>query len=106
MKPRSQLAPAVNFVLTLLAVIGCALFGLWLAVPAKAAAKPVTHILAVHFFNEAESKPPYMLLPFTDGEACLKEADKRNRTDEQMRRDDLRAMGAEYVCLKIERVTV
>lgn len=69
------------------------------------AQQPVTHILAVHFFNNV-AKAPVLVEPFGDSESCQTEALKRNKVDENLRRPDLRAMGAEYVCLKIERVIV
>ena len=95
----------INVILAVIGVVGAVALVAW-AAPSNAADKTVTHLLAVVFFAEAETRRPFIVSPMFSADECMKQAEKLNKTDEQMRRPDLRAMGAEYVCLKIQRVTV
>ncbi len=46
---------------------------------------------------------PGLLERFQSHEACMVEADKRNRTDPDLRTQLAREAGIEYVCLKVVR---
>jgi hypothetical protein len=63
----------------------------------------ITYILAVVFYADMQNRAPMPVGPFKSQDACFSEALKRNKTDPQLQRNDLRELGAEYVCLKIER---
>ena len=62
----------------------------------------VGSILALVAFG-SPLEAPKLLEAFADHGACMVAADKRNRTDEALRTPALRAVGAEYACLKIVR---
>jgi hypothetical protein len=48
---------------------------------------------------------PQPLAPYKNKEDCMAEAAKMNKTEEAIRTPKNKAMGAEFVCLKVERVT-
>lgn len=64
----------------------------------------IEYILAVAFLNAMEARKPHMVGPMPSRSACMAAAEKANKTDEQMRDPQLRELGAEYVCLKVEKV--
>lgn len=65
----------------------------------------IEYILAVAFLNAMDARKPVMVAPHTTRSACMAAAEKANKTDPQMQDPALRAMGAEYVCMKVEKVS-
>jgi hypothetical protein len=65
----------------------------------------VTYILALAFLH-VPGAPPKLIAPHESREACMVDAAKYNRADEQLRSKGAREAGMEYVCLKIERATI
>lgn len=63
-------------------------------------------ILAYAMMFHLEDSRPQLMVPFTSLAACLIEAEKLNRTDEDLRDPRVRAVGGEYVCLVIKKVGV
>ena len=66
----------------------------------------IEYILAVAFLNVMDARKPHMVLPMETRSACMAEAEKRDKQDEQLRDPQLRELGAEYVCLKVKRFGV
>lgn len=65
----------------------------------------VSYILALALLKVPESAPK-LIAPHTSRESCMVDAAKLNSTDAQLRSKGAREIGAEYVCLKIERTTI
>jgi len=65
----------------------------------------VLYILAFTLLNVPEAAPELMA-PHKSRESCMVAAAKLNNTDESLRSKGAREVGAEYVCLKIERTTI
>lgn len=66
----------------------------------------IEYILAYALLNAMQTEAPRSIKPFEDRSACMAEAEKRNRTDERLRDKEVRALGGEFVCLKVERAGV
>lgn len=62
-------------------------------------------ILAYAMLNAMSESAPRPLAPMPSRSACLAEAEKRNRTDENLRDPEVRKLGGEFVCLHVVRVT-
>jgi hypothetical protein len=64
----------------------------------------IEYILAIAFLMDMETVKPYIVSPQKSKESCMVEAQEKNNKE----RDFLKSLGqgAEFVCLKIERVTV
>lgn len=62
----------------------------------------VTYILALAFLNVADAAPK-LLEPHKTQDACHAAANARNRKDEGLQTQQARELGAEFVCLKVER---
>jgi hypothetical protein len=65
----------------------------------------IEFILALAALNEPNTAP-HLVSSHRERSACMTLAEKRNRTDEDLRTVEARVKGLEYVCLKIERVRV
>lgn len=89
--------------LAAVAFLGVLLFGAKLA---HAGGNRVTYILAYVQMHRLEESRPQFIAPMFSREQCLVEAEKRNRTDENLRDPAVRQLGGEFVCLKIERALV
>ncbi len=63
-------------------------------------------ILAYALLAKLDATAPQMVAPMPTRSACLAEAERRNRTDERLRQKDVRAVGGEFVCLQVVRVSV
>ncbi len=63
------------------------------------------YYLAIVFFLAMTTEPIPLSGPF-DKETCMIKAEKSNRTNKAVREKEARELGAEFVCLKVERVTV
>jgi hypothetical protein len=59
--------------------------------------------LAVVFFAVADQRPPFVMAHFTDAAECHKAAARVNAMEPRMKAPDFQAMGAEAVCLKVDR---
>lgn len=66
----------------------------------------ITYILALILANHMDTAAPQAVAPFKDREACMVAAEKANNTDRDLRTPEARKAGAQYACLKIEKVTV
>lgn len=66
----------------------------------------IEYILAFAFLANLKEDAPQQIAPYADRSAWMAEAEKRNRTDVRLRADDVRAKGGEFVCLKVERVSI
>lgn len=62
-------------------------------------------LLAVVGFADPNVRP-YIVARYSSMEACQADALRLNRTTEKLREPEMRRIGAEFVCLKIERSTV
>lgn len=62
-------------------------------------------ILALVSLTNSDIKPS-LLKEFKSHEACMVEADRRNRTDTDLRKRVAREESIEYVCLKVVRSRV
>lgn len=60
-------------------------------------------ILAYALLAKLDTVAPQFVLPYKERDTCIAEADKRNRTDANLRDPQVRALGGEFVCLKIVR---
>lgn len=65
----------------------------------------IEYILAVAFLNAMDARKPVMVAPHETRSSCMAAAEKANKTDPQMQIPEIRALGAEYVCLKVEKVS-
>jgi hypothetical protein len=65
----------------------------------------VSYILALAFLH-VPGAPPKLIAPYESREACMVDAAKYGKADETLRSKGAREAGAEYVCLKIERVVI
>jgi hypothetical protein len=92
----------LNFVISI--ILTLSIFVVLILWPVGAKAAPVTHILSIIFTKSLESTKPYSVSPFTSGEDCLIEAEKKNKTETEFLKN--LGEGAEFACLKIQRVTV
>jgi hypothetical protein len=94
---------SLNFVLALVGIAFCVVFLLFLPMLAKAQQdKPVTHFLAIHHFK-APTTEPHILGATGDGDECRRAAAKLNLTNPAIKVPDEVELGAEFVCLAIER---
>jgi hypothetical protein len=59
--------------------------------------------LAVVFFGVIEQRPPAVLAYFTSVEACHQQARRMNAMEPVLKGSDMKALGAEAVCLKVDR---
>jgi hypothetical protein len=59
--------------------------------------------LAVVFFSVIEQRPPAVLAYFTSVEACHQQARRMNAMEPVLKGSDMKALGAEAVCLKVDR---
>lgn len=66
----------------------------------------IEYILAYVLLNQLQTQAPRPIAAMETRSACMAEAEKRNRTDERLRDKDVRALGGEFVCLKVERVRI
>jgi hypothetical protein len=62
--------------------------------------------LAVVFFAVLEQRPPAVLAYHNTAEACYAAARRMNAMEPQLKLPHMRAMGAEAVCLKVDRPTL
>lgn len=62
-------------------------------------------ILAYAMLNMLHQSAPVPVAAMTSRSACMAEAERRNRTDENLRDPKVRQLGGEFVCLRIVRVT-
>lgn len=62
----------------------------------------VTYILALAFLHVADAAPR-LLEPHTSRDACMVAAEQHNKADDGLRTEQGKKLGAEFVCLKIER---
>jgi hypothetical protein len=65
----------------------------------------VSYILALAFLH-VPGAPPKLVAPHESRESCMVDAAKYNKADDQLKSKGAREAGAEYVCLKIERVVI
>jgi hypothetical protein len=63
----------------------------------------VHFFLAVVFFGVIEQRPPAVLAYFTSAEACYSQARRMNAMEPILKGSDMKALGAEAVCLKVDR---
>lgn len=63
------------------------------------------YILALAFLNTTEAAPQLVAAMKTQ-EMCMVNAAKLNARNADLQTPQARAVGAEYVCLKIERVNI
>jgi hypothetical protein len=63
------------------------------------------YILAVVFLLSPQTRPE-LISPMPDKETCMAQAEQFNKTNETLRTEEARSLGAEFVCLKIERVNI
>lgn len=66
----------------------------------------IEYILAIAMLNNLKETAPKLVQPHESKESCYQDAEKRNQTDDGLRSVQARELGAEYVCLKIERVRI
>jgi hypothetical protein len=59
--------------------------------------------LAVVFFSVIEQRPPAVLAHFTSVEACHQQARRMNAMEPALKGSDMKALGAEAVCLEVVR---
>lgn len=65
----------------------------------------VESILALAALN-LPTVPPELLRPFASHEQCMVEAEKMNKTVEELRTPPAREAGYEFICLKVSRVLI
>src|SRR5262245_59946596 len=74
--------------------------------PARASEGKVTYFIAVAFLNAMKDRPAQVMGWAETEEKCQVAILKLNHTDERIQTPMARQLGAEYVCLKIERSNV
>lgn len=62
----------------------------------------ITHILVLAALLRLDTMAPQMVSPFTSRDECFIAAGKLNHDDEDLKKPDMQAVGAAYVCLKVE----
>ena len=63
----------------------------------------ITYFLALVLLKNLETTPPAIIEPMKDQESCMIEARKYNAGHPLMKDPQAQALGAEFVCLRIER---
>jgi hypothetical protein len=63
----------------------------------------VHYFLAVVFFAAIDQRAPAMLEYHTTADACYHRASQLNAMEPQLNLPHMRALGAEAVCLKVDR---
>lgn len=60
-------------------------------------------ILAYALLAKLDTVAPQFVRPYPERDACMVEAEKRNRTTPELQTPEVRALGGEFVCLKVVR---
>lgn len=64
------------------------------------------YILAIMMMVAGNTSAPLLIAPFESREACMEAAISGTKNDDRLKHPALVAQEAEYVCLKVERITI
>ena len=66
----------------------------------------MTYILAIMLMVAGSTSAPLLIAPFPSRDDCMEAAIAGAKNDDRLKHPSMVAQQAEYVCLKVERITI